>query len=372
MRVFPLLLCSVSVAIRLPACARTACTAAPCRHSLRSIRLSAGGGDDAGLFGALKKAAQDAVETGVKRLEKELSVAAMQEQIPEDEVRSGADGKKLLVPARPLPDSFEDSLRLAEQSCSEVIADGRTLIVIEFDTSAGDETYNLLSRSLTFIKPFLPRLAQVVAPTSHEVENTLANAEAESGQPPVPRIQLLFPDEGTAAYVQRNWEDLPPRTACMSLPRAQLVDGVEALLLIAPSATEVPAVQRLLQQVEERAPATVVLMVNPKLVDMQSTGYGAVGRDLRNMVTDSFTIAMALKTYPTGALQRLYPDGWSVWREEPSEEGGYELMYSSSRRPSGDEIAEIIAPPETDDGADGSGANALDGLSRFIKGFQAM
>ena len=64
MRVFPLLLCSVSVAIRLPACARTACTAAPCRHSLRSIRLSAGGGDDAGLFGALKKAAQDAVETG--------------------------------------------------------------------------------------------------------------------------------------------------------------------------------------------------------------------------------------------------------------------------------------------------------------------
>ena len=68
------------------------------------------------------------------------------------------------------------------------------------------------------------------------------------------------------------------------MPRAQLAEGAGALLLVAPGATEVEAVQRLLNQLSERAAGTPVIMFNPKLVDMQSTGYGLVGRDLRKMV----------------------------------------------------------------------------------------
>ena len=40
--------------------------------------------------------------------------------------------------------------------------------------------------------------------------------------------------------------------------------------------------QRLLAQVSDEAPGTLVLLFNPSLVDMQSTGYGLVGRELRN------------------------------------------------------------------------------------------
>ena len=130
--------------------------------------------------------------------------------------------------------------------------------------------------------------------------------------------------------------------------------------------------QRLLKQVQERAPATVVVLLNPKLVDMQSTGYGLVGRDLRNMVTETFTIPISLISYSTGALIKVYPGGWAVWREESSAEGGYELVYSSMRRPNPDDIELYLTPPAADGEEGGPGASPLDGLDKFIKGFQAL
>lgn len=303
-------------------------------------------------------------QSAMAKLEKEMQVAAMQD--PE------LFKPQEFLEAVPLPDSFDDAIRRASTGCSEATADGSTSLVVEFDTSAGDETYNLLSRSLTFVRPFLPLFAEAVTPTSADVEKALSDAAELTGVQPAPRIQLLFPDEGTAAYVKQNWDDLPSRTICSSMPRAQLAEGVQALVLVAPAATEVPAVQRLIQQVDELAPATVVLLVNPKLVDMQSTGYGLVGRELRNMVEESFTVSFALKSYPDGALHRLYPDGWAVWREDENVEGGYELAYSAMRRPSGDDIEEYLAPPPTEGDGGSSGGNPFDGLGKFIKGFQAL
>jgi hypothetical protein len=93
------------------------------------------------------------------------------------------------------------------------------------------------------------------------------------------------------------------------------------------------------------------------------------------MIEQSFTVAFALKTYPEGALYRRYPEGWAVWRENAEMEGGYALAYSAARRPSGDDVAEYLTPP--DDGQAGGSSSggvgsALDGLGKFIKGFQAL
>eukprot|EP00966_Prymnesium_polylepis_P194169 4501245-Prymnesium_polylepis.1 len=60
-------------------------------------------------------------------------------------------------------------------------------------------------------------------------------------------------------------------------------------------------------QVEEQAFDTPVLLFNPKLVDMQSTGYGLVGRELRTMVETTFLNAFTLKSYPDGALYKVHP-----------------------------------------------------------------
>ena len=120
-----------------------------------------------------------------------------------------------------------------------------------------------------------------------------------------PRVQLLFGDEGTAAYARKNWGDsLPPRTQCGSMPRASVEEGAEVLMLVTPQATEVAAVQRLMRQVDERSPGTIVLLINPKLVDMQSTGYGLVGRELRDMVSNNFLVAFGLKSCARCEIER--------------------------------------------------------------------
>ena len=308
---------------------------------------------------------KDLASKALSELERQASLAAMQEQ-PEPDVDVG------LPPARTLPDSFEDAIVTAVDAVAECAADGATKMVVEFDTSAGDETYNLQSRTLKFIQPFLLPFVDAVAPDFDEpppAAEAAAAGGAEEARPP--RLQLLFPDEGTAAYVRQNWAaTLPSRTQLGSMPRAKLAVGAEVLLLVAPQATEVPAVQRLLAQVEEEAPTTLVLLANPKLVDMQSTGYGLVGRELRDMVSNSFNVAFALKSYVTGAVYRVHPGGWSVWREAAAAPGGYELTYSSSRRPAGEQVDELLAGEEEE--ADGGGGSMLDGLGAFIKGFQAM
>lgn len=62
-------------------------------------------------------------------------------------------------------------------------------------------------------------------------------------------------------------------------------------------------------QVAEEAFDTPVILFNPKLVDMQSTGYGLVGRELRTMVDSTFDNCFCLKSFVEGALFRVYP-GW--------------------------------------------------------------
>ena len=62
------------------------------------------------------------------------------------------------------------------------------------------------------------------------------------------------------------------RELVITIAHAQLAKDAQALVFVVPAATEVPAVQRLLQQVETTSPSTVVLMINPKLIDMQSAG----------------------------------------------------------------------------------------------------
>ena len=306
-------------------------------------------------------------DEGKARIWREMQKGAMQEELdplPSELKKAAAAPVVPLGDASPLPDSFDDSLRKASGAVTEALADGTDRLVIEFDTSAGDETYGLLSRTNTFLQPFLPQLSALLAP-----RRPGSDGEGVSFKD-LPKMQILFPDEGTSAYVAKNWQ-LPPNSVTGSMPRAKIAEDIKALLLVAPGATEVSAVQRLVQELDETAANTVLILFNPKLVDMQSTGYGLVGRDLRNMVEQTFLQCFVLKSYPAGALYRVYPEGYSVWREEAEAEGGYDLAYSGARRPSGDELDDILFPEEEDAEGDGGG-DPFAGLQKFIKGFQAL
>ena len=71
-----------------------------------------------------------------------------------------------------------------------------------------------------------------------------------------------------------------------------------------------------------------------------------------------------------GAVFRVFPDPWTVWREDAAAAGGYSLVFRGMARPSGDEVDELIYPD--DDGNDESGPGLMAGFSKFVKGFQAM
>ena len=61
-----------------------------------------------------------------------------------------------------------------------------------------------------------------------------------------------------------------------------------------------------------------------------------------------------------------------MWREDESAPGGYELVYSRQKRPSGEDIPDILAEGMDGDDDDPSGGGMLDKFASFVKGFQAM
>ena len=306
-------------------------------------------------------------DEGKARIWREMQKGAMQEELdplPSELKKAAAAPVVPLGDASPLPDSFDDSLRKASGAVTEALADGTDRLVIEFDTSAGDETYGLLSRTNTFLQPFLPQLSALLAP-----RRPGSDGEGVSFKD-LPKMQILFPDEGTSAYVAKNWQ-LPPNSVTGSMPRAKIAEDIAALLLVAPGATEVSAVQRLVQELDETAANTVLILFNPKLVDMQSTGYGLVGRELRNQVEKTFLTAFALKTLVDGAVFRQYPGEFTVWSESEGAAGGYALAYIGAKRPSPDDVDEILDGGSVGDG-EGDGEGFMREFSKFVKGFQAM
>ncbi|KAL3903663.1 MAG: hypothetical protein SGPRY_011585 [Prymnesium sp.] len=311
---------------------------------------------------------KQAFDSALQDVQQAASEAAGQEENPWEAERRGVEE----LDARsvsPLPDSFDDAVDQAIIATAEAMADGSTQLVVEFDTSAGDETYNLLSRTMKLVEPYLPLFESKVLPPPVAASEPTDESEKEK---PSPRFQLLFPDEGTSAYVAQKEEPARGKrsqlvsagTRCGSMPRVKFEAGVEAVFIVAPGATEVA----------EEAFDTPVILFNPKLVDMQSTGYGLVGRELRTMVDSTFDNCFCLKSFVEGALFRVYP-------EDQAAEGGYVLAYKArlqmhahitkthqeTKRPSGDEIDEILNPDEEDDGG-----QMMSGFASFVKGFQAL
>ena len=62
-----------------------------------------------------------------------------------------------------------------------------------------------------------------------------------------------------------------------------------------------------------------------------------------------------------------------MWRDDAADASaggsGYSLAWVGAKRPAGEQLDEILYPAQADEVA---GGGMLDGLSKFMKGFQAM
>ena len=136
-------------------CAAHVLRTPPSLRPMQTMRTCAAHMAEKGLGGALGDALGGVARTALERIQDAASEAAMQEENPFLAERAPPVPLDPLS-ARELPDSFENAIDLAVEACAEALADGCSRLVVEFDTSAGDETYNLLSRTLKFLEPFLP------------------------------------------------------------------------------------------------------------------------------------------------------------------------------------------------------------------------
>lgn len=316
-----------------------------------------------------------------------------------------------------LPDSLEDAAEIAANACAD-FADGSGPMGrcrVDFDTSAGDETYTLLKQSTEFMKNLVAKLSYRVIPglmeqrqsemmkvvTAKAELQTLLDASDEEKEAiedyeskkndliqilelngkdvdfewKGPIVRVYFPDEGSAALARRDWVDeIPPCVEFSSCGGIQMKDVTKDMIVFffCPKASESESVEELLQKTETTAnDLKLTIFVNPQLVDMGVTGFGMAGRMLRERLLDGLVNTYYLRTLQWGALTRVWPNAFSVWQEDADEETGYKLIKTLPFLPSNPEVEDIydIANGNM---AEKKGLGPLDALGDFVNGMMRL
>lgn len=258
----------------------------------------------------------------------------------------------------PIPPSLAASVTQAAASCSAALRSGATRLFVEVDTTAGDSTYTMLKNSL----PITRMLADALQ------GDLMAVAEGgASATPWDPKaVLVVLPDAGAAALAARDWGPAAWFTVT-GVEMAVITPTTAAVVLVCPRASEVAGMERLVVgAVEREANPLPFIIVNPDVVDMGVTGLSLNARQLRERVMRRFDTAYCLRTYDWGVLLRAAPGPWTVWRDAPEGEGGFNLIAQREERPSSDDIIDIFNEVDADGGGRPEGGFAAR-LSRFLK-----
>mmetsp|Transcript_11228 Transcript_11228/g.30231 ORF Transcript_11228/g.30231 Transcript_11228/m.30231 type:complete len:399 (-) Transcript_11228:62-1258(-) len=303
-----------------------------------------------------------------------------------------------------VPQSFEAAVDQAGEALRAAFRAGYSRVLIEVDTTVGDETYTALKNAIPLAKAVanaLVALPQDQLPplelNSNSKASAKAPASADGGSGDVAKsdddgdninntknndndvstqrgdkIKVVLPDTGAAALLQRDWSDRSERVVLAGLEREVPSADDAGFVIVVPRASEV---QRLEQFASKASPlfsakgARAFVLVNPDLVDMGVTGLGLTARQLRERFLSSFETAYYLKALPWGVLLRAYPGKWAVWVDAADAPGGFALAKEFARRPTSDELDEVLEAAETSSGGGNSASKpgVFAKLSRFLK-----
>ena len=129
-------------------------------------------------------------------------------------------------------------------------------------------------------------------------------------------------------------------------------DGI--LLLVAPTPADYDEVEQVCAQ--HRG---VVVMINGRLEDA-AVGIGTVARERRRGFLAGWQSAYALIPTAEGALRRVYPEPWQLYRRDAD---GYRSVTSFDQRPDAEQQAEALS-------SSGVG-RSLQAVDRFIEGLRS-
>jgi len=222
-----------------------------------------------------------------------------------------------------LPQTLPEAIAQAQNATQEAIAQGETRLLVEL--------------WLPEVKP-MPLVREFL--------------QAFVGWGTAGRV--VFSDAGGAALARRDWGVVPWRVETLREPHQS---GDQGVVLVAPDPAEVAQVRALV----ETAVCPVILL-NPRLEDAGTVGIGYAGRRLRQEFLQTLVTAYHLRPVEGGAVLRIYPHPWQVWREEP--EGAYVLAGEFPQHPDGETVAATLNPQPT-------GENFWRGLGRLLRALRA-
>ncbi len=142
---------------------------------------------------------------------------------------------------------------------------------------------------------------------------------------------LLFPDAGSTALAKNNYPELTDKIYSFKEIDADKVQAGKDTLYIAISPQQYD--YEIYQSLCSKHPG-VVLMLNGRLED-SAVGIGSVGRERRVSFISSWRKIYWLEPINRGAIQRSYPTGWELYREETN---GYVFVEEFEEKP----IPELI------------------------------
>lgn len=152
-------------------------------------------------------------------------------------------------------------------------------------------------------------------------------------------LKVIFADTGAAALARRDWgetwfkvTDLGSRFTSIE---TKISPDDQIFLVVCPSSTEVQAVEKLCNLVENRP---VVLLI-PQLEDVSVVGIGFAARQLRERFLSSLNTAYYFRPLDNVVVMRSYPSLWEVWLEK---EDGYEFIAEEQQKPAGEALDIIV------------------------------
>jgi hypothetical protein len=251
-----------------------------------------------------------------------------------------------------LPDSFEDAADCCAQTIMRALGSGVSKARVDFDTSAGDITYTSLRQSMPIARALMLQLAEKLCVT-----------DEASGQP-AGKLQILLPDEGTAALLAREWSPPPTvRTACLA--RYRLPDDAAACIVVAPTALDTKALDTLLSAEPIMSGDVPVVVLNPQMVDLSTGALGLEGRNMLKRMASEFQDVFVLQTLHGAAITRAYPGKYVIWQEDAAASGGFKFVRDDTKRPTPFSVAEELYE-------DTSTPGFLKEMGQFIRGLQRL
>ncbi|CAM9713639.1 unnamed protein product [Laminaria digitata] len=207
-------------------------------------------------------------------------------------------------------------------------------------------------------------------------EALICGGEGEGEEKPKgATLALFFPDAGSAALAKFEWgagtdaAQVPDGVRFCTVKTEGPVDSDVGCILLCPRNSEADFALELVKKVE--AQGQFMVLVNPALINMGTTGYGLAGRRIRDEIISKFQTSYYLRTLPWGAVTKEHGKRYTVWQDDANDPSGYRLLKAVSERPLGEALDDIYNIANGLDEEE-STPEFLNSVAKFVRDFGRM